>query len=131
MTQELSLESRQKRGLIFGLLSGPVTYMVHFLLVYFLAEGGCRAGLARVQWFGWNAIYVGVIALTLVAAAITAGATLYCYRRWQQYKEYDDTDPEAYPRFLSLAGLLLNGYHTIVILLTGLPVPMLVLCEWT
>jgi hypothetical protein len=131
MAQALGQAGRQKRGLIVGMLTGPVVYMLYFMLVYLWAEGGCRAGLGRSQWLGWNAIDLGVVVLTLVAAAITAAGTVYTWRRWRQTKEDAASDMDSYPRFLSLVGLVLNGYHTLGILLTGFTSALLVLCEWT
>jgi hypothetical protein len=132
MTQG-TIEPRQQstRPLWFALLSGPVVYSLHFLLVYFLVEAACRADWLRFELLGLNGISVWVIVLTVIAALVTLYSGLVAWRNWRRIKQQETERLEGYAGLMSFSGVWLNGIFAGLILLTGLPALWLVVCDWT
>lgn len=117
-------------ALWYGVLGGPIIYSLHFLAVYWVAEAACQANVLRYRVLGLEAISFWVVALTLVAAALTAYGALLAYRHWQQPQDKQDQTASSSPSFMAFIGLWLSAGFTVVILLTGLPALFLVLCDW-
>jgi hypothetical protein len=132
MAQE-TIESRTQstRPLWVSLLSGPIVYSLHFLLVYFLVEAACRADWLRFELLGLNGISVWVLVLTVIAALVTLYSGWRAWRRWRESKEHEPERLEGYAGLMSFSGVWLNGIFTGLILLTGLPALWLVVCDWT
>lgn len=130
MSEKAQTKESPRFNFVLGLISGPTIYMIHFLVVYFLVEWGCRSGLYRTQVLGFSIVSVLIVILTLIAASVTAVATWFSFRRWQAGRHVAAAEEDSYRKFLGFAGMGLNGYSTILILLTGLPTLSLVMCEW-
>ena len=118
------------RSLWLGLLAGPLTWAVYFILGYLLVEAVCKAGFLNISLFGLTAL---ILLLTVIGLVITLYASLYNYRKWQQAPEkgsldFDDPLGHKPARFMALAGLLLSGLFGLIILLTGISVFILRPC---
>jgi hypothetical protein len=77
-----------------------------------------------------DGITLWVVVLTVAAALATAYSGLIAYRNWQRMGGPEDQRLEDSARLMAFAGMWLNGLFTMLILLTGLPVLFLVLCDW-
>jgi hypothetical protein len=128
-TQASEHQKRYHRGLIFGLVNGPIVYSVYFLIVYFLVEGGCKSGLVRTQLFGFDSVSAWIVLLTLIATAATGLGGVVAWRGLRQSR-HNIRRTDAYSHFMGVAGLGLNGLFALLILLTGLPVLLLEMCTW-
>lgn len=126
--RQTEVQERPRISLVVGLASGLTIYMIYFLVVYFLVEAGCRTGLYRRQLLGLNAINALVLISTVVAAVGAAVATGIAIRYWRASRHAPEGD--SYSKFLSLAGIGLNAYNTILIVLTALSTTGLPLCDW-
>lgn len=118
----------------YTLLAGPIIWTVYFLVSYSLAEFGCRGGWLAGTLAGLPAASVVVVALTLVALAVSGLATYRTFRRWQRSQGDPNGDKgwfqvEDRHRFMVLAGLLLDVLFTFLILLSGIPALMLIPCQ--
>jgi hypothetical protein len=131
--QSFDREAQQKeyhgKQLWFMLLSGPVVYIIYFLAVYILGEFGCLSEFRRVGIFGWSAVALGVLFLTLVAALITLGMAILSFIRWRGFRLGSEQD-RGYPRFMTFVGTWLNGLFTVVILMTSVPMFFGGFCRW-
>jgi hypothetical protein len=126
-------QQRSREGwpsLWFGVLTGPILYSLHFMAVYLLVETACKAGRLQFSVLGINGIAFWVVLLTLVAAGVTGYSTFVAYRDWRQTRLAGEGRHESYAALMALLGLLLSGFFTVVILLTGLPALFLVACDW-
>jgi len=119
------------RTLWIGLLTGPVVYSVHFMVVYLLVEGACRTNLVRFNVLGLSGVAVAVLGLTLLAAGINAYAGLMEYREWQVRKATQGGTEGTYAPFMSLVGVWLNVLFAATILVTGAPALFLLPCRWS
>lgn len=96
------------------LLAGPVLWISHFMVVYLFAEAACAARESDdLPFFGTGAIAASVVGSTIVAAGLTAAATLASWRGARRGGEDAWT--------LGLAGVLLGVLSIIAILAVGLP----------
>lgn len=110
------------------LLSGPVIWTGHFLLVYLVVEAGCTGGGPGLAVFNPPVPAVVTIVATAVAVLACLGCAALAYRRWRA-----DRTARASPTSeatVSLAavavGLCLLGVVTV--LFVGLPAVVFVGC---
>ena len=129
IAQAAEHQKRYHRGLIFGLVNGPIVYSVYFLIVYFLVEGGCKSGLVRTQLFGFDSVSAWIVLLTIIATAATCVGGIVAWRGLRQSRQSTHRADD-YSHFMGVAGLGLNGLFALLILLTGLPVLLLEMCTW-
>jgi hypothetical protein len=130
---ETAAQAEQREGwpsLWFGVLTGPIIYSLHFVVVYLLVETACKADLLQFSVLGINGISFWVALLTLVAAGLTGYSTFVAYRDWRQSHPASEGRHESYAALMALLGLALGGFFTGVIMLTGLPALFLVVCDW-
>ena len=121
------------RSLWLGFLAGPMTWVVYFIIGYLLVEAVCKTGFLSISLFGLTALSALILLLTVIGLFITLYASLVNYRKWQQAPEkgslaFDDPLGHRPVRFMALAGLLLGGLFTLIILLTGISVFILRPC---
>lgn len=114
------------RALWLGLLSGPFIYALYFITGYLLSEASCRLPELGVQPVNL-ASAIGV--LTGAATLLGIAATLYEYRLWQNNREREDSVGQAL-NFLATGGLLLSLLFTLMIVVTGISVFFLDVCNW-
>lgn len=132
MTQA-SIEPTEPAGnrlLWVGLLSGPIIYSLHFLVVYFLVETACHTDQLRGAILGWNLISFWVLIITVSAALITAVSALFAWRQWRRLFGAQLVRLELSQPLLTFLGVWLNLFFTLLIVLTGLPALFLVVCDW-
>ncbi len=127
---ESSELQESRRSLWIGLLTGPIVYALHFIVVYLLVEIACRVGWLQFQLWGLSGLSITVLGITLVAAAINAGAGVLEYREWRLRKEREGGTSGTYAPLMSLVGVWLNGLFTLTILMTGAPALVLMPCRW-
>jgi hypothetical protein len=130
MTPAAQEGEKFNRSLIFGLLVGPIIYTLHFLTLYFLVEGSCKSGLARSEVFGFGVVSVIIFALTMIATAMALFGGYLSYRGWRHSRDDPERQQDAYSLVIASLGIWLNGFFALLILLTGLPTLLLVLCDW-
>ena len=118
------------RSLWIGLLTGPVVYAVHFIVVYLLVDVACRVGWLQFSLWGLSGLSIAVLGITLIAALINAGAGVLAYREWQARKDTEGGTQGTYAPLMALVGLGLNGLFTATILVTGAPALVLMPCRW-
>jgi hypothetical protein len=116
-----------------ALLAGPLTWAAYFIIGYLLIETVCKSDFLNFSLFGFSAVSVIILSLTLVGVAITLYAGFSNYRKWKQSPREETLDfgqdLENKPwRFMALSGLLLSGLFTLLILLTGVSVFILRPC---
>lgn len=123
---------RRNRRLWFGLANGPIIYSVYFIIGYFFAEATCTADLLRYRLFGLEAISFWIFVLTALCALVTGYSTMMAWRLWRQTRHNEEAaDVEnSYPPFLAFIGAWLSGFFTLMILLSGVPAYVLVICDW-
>jgi hypothetical protein len=113
------------------LLAGPLLWTGYFLIGYTLAEFGCRGLWLRGNIAGFPAISVILVALTLVALALSLGFVWRIWGRWRGLQRDPDASlnrAEERQRFMVLGGLILGGLFSLAILLTGIPALILEGC---
>ncbi|HXF63830.1 MAG TPA: hypothetical protein VNK95_19560 [Caldilineaceae bacterium] len=121
---------RDRLTLWGGFLSGPVIHSIYFLIVYVLGEFGCLAGLGAVTVFGMGVILLVTVVLTVISAAATLVFGIGAYRRWRRIRSQTARWPDDPGGFMSFTGTWLNGFYTVLILLTGIQTLFLEVCEW-
>ena len=123
-------DRRDRLTLWAGFLSGPVIHSVYFLIVYVLGEFGCLGGLGSATLLGMSLILLVTLVLTVIAAAATLIIGIGAYRRWRRIRNETNAWPDDPGGFMSFTGTWLNGFYTVLILLTGLQTLFLETCEW-
>jgi len=113
------------RALWLGLVSGPVIWSVHFIVVYLLVEVSCRGGILLTQLFGIELVGVIVVGLTVAALIAVSLGGYFAYRNFRQAggeRLFDRKSLVASPAlFMSGSGMLLNLVFALLILLMGIP----------
>ena len=121
---------RQRGRLWRVFLAGPVLYSIYFVTVYLLSEFGCFAGLQRLRWFGLDPIRLGIAVATVIAAAAIAAVGVYSYRRWRRLDTEPEDPEEDDPLFMMRVGTWLNGFFTVITILTAIPMLLGSACAW-
>lgn len=103
----------------FSFLSGPITWAVHFGLIYALGEFGCISGFAEgVEW-----VKTGVIVATVIGLVILAGSSWLAYTHWQT------SGISERQQFMAAVGLGLNLLFALVLIASAVPVFFLATCK--
>jgi hypothetical protein len=119
----------------FIFLGGAAAWVLHLVLAYVITEIACQTsrldgvllGLPMADFFGY--------ALTLLAGLTALAAGLLAYGRFAEDARVEPIDdPGAHEvlgrrRFMTYAGLLMNGLFLIAILAGGLPFLFLRSCS--
>ena len=122
---------RRSRVALAAFLGGPVTAMMHFALVYLVAEAGCTGDGPGLELFDPPVPDTVTLISTALAGAVCLGFIAWNLSRWRGQESEDDADApdgdsgdlEAPDRggSLALGGLLLAVLSFLVVLLVGLP----------
>lgn len=112
------------------LLVGPVTWALHFLTVYVVAEAWCSTTAAPPTWLGLSApvtVTLAVTAFALLQLAVGISFTARRYRRARIDAERAPVDAATIDdqfvrdRDLLLTGLLLGPLSAVAVLVVGVP----------
>ena len=125
---------RRARWALFMVVSGPVIWSVHFMLVYLVTEAGCSGDGPGLRLFDPPVPKAVTLAATAAAAAAALGCATWWYRRWQasehepvadEAADLTDQDPGG---TLAFIGFLLSLLSIVAILFVGLPALVLLSC---
>jgi hypothetical protein len=130
MLQTSASTQTQNGRLWLGFLTGPIVYIVYFIVVWALGEFGCLAGIQQLSLLGQNPIRFGVLVFTAVAAFITLMIGILSFRRWRQVRHEPGQNGGNYAQFMLLVGTWLNGLFTLVILMSAIPMLLGSACDW-
>jgi hypothetical protein len=100
---------RQSRVTFAVLLAGPVIWLVHFMVVYLVAEAGCTGGGPGLELLDPPVPSVVTVIATVVAAGGCVATTVWGHRRWRGGEEP-----------LALVGALLSGLFGVTVVMVGL-----------
>ena len=93
-------------------LAGPVTWFVHFMVVYLVAEAGCTGDGPGLALFDPPVPAVVTLAATAVAAAACLAFAWWGHRCLVDHPPGDS---------LAFAGFLLSLLSSVAVLFVGLP----------
>jgi hypothetical protein len=102
-----------RAALWFAFLGGPVAWSAHLLASYPMVSVACAMGTSAP-----------LHAITAITAALAAAAALtgfLAYRRVRRGGPAGAGDRYARARFMAIAGMVMAGFFTFVILVEGLP----------
>jgi hypothetical protein len=129
---------RRARWSLFMFVSGPVTWSVHFLLVYLVTEAGCSGDGPGLELFDPPMPEVVTLAATAAAAAAALACASWWYRRWRASEHQPAADEAAdlaggltdrdRGGTLAFAGFLLSLLSVVAVLFVGLPAMVLPSC---
>ena len=120
------------RGLVLGILAGPLAWGGYFLVGYLLAESACFLGFLRGEVLGLDLLSLVVILLSLPFLAVSIYSAFRTYRTWRVAKEREqEMEAYDYNQFLSLSGFTLNILFILAIVLTAVPHFFLQPCVWS
>jgi hypothetical protein len=132
MVTQTAPQPYNTRTLWLGLLAGPLTWIVYFMIGYLLVEAVCKSDFLNFSLLGLPAVSTIILILTAIGVFITIYAGFISYRKWRQGPEAESLIGEQLShkpvRFMALAGLLLSGLFTLIILMTGISVFILRPC---
>jgi hypothetical protein len=116
-----------RAALWFAFLGGPIAWSAHLLASYPMVSVACRMGTA--------APLHAITAITAALAAASALAGLLAYRRVRDGGQGGVGggvgDRYARARFMAIAGMVIGGFFTFVILVEGLPPALQDPCQRT
>lgn len=115
----------------YSILAGPVIWFAHFVMVYALAEFGCRANFTNVFFFTPDGIRTAVVVITVIALIGVGAGGLLAYRGWQSegLNERGDSASEPREHLLMRAAMLLSGLFLFSIVMTTVPVFIVSVCD--
>jgi hypothetical protein len=108
----------------FGLFGGAVSWTVHLMLSYAVAEFGCamqpvERGYLEISMVAWLELAL-TVATTLASG--TATAVAYRIHRRLRSGESKDDAVELAERYIAWAGVLTSGTFTFIILFESIPI---------
>lgn len=117
------------RSAVAQLLAGPVVLVVHFMVVYLVAEAGCTGDGPGLDVFDPPVPAVVTVVATLVAGLACCGSALWTYRTWRRPhgrerpgRDLVDREP------LAFVGFLLSLLALVTVLAVGVPALLLEAC---
>lgn len=117
-------------ALSYSVLSGPIVWFVHFMVVYAVAEFGCRANFNNQLFIAPQTIQLIVILSTLPALAAVAWGGWMAYQDWRSSeRENSDSSAEPPAHFLVLLGMAFSVFFIVSIVFTVLPTFFLGVCS--
>lgn len=130
---------RQSRTAITVVVTGPIVWAAHFLLVYLVAEAGCTGGGPGLTVFDPPVPTVFTVAATVVAALGCLASGVWAYRRWRAGQRNPVADESGDPSTdrevrdlggsLAFIGVLLSGVSLLSVLMVGVPALALSPCS--
>lgn len=122
---------RLARSTWVAFLGGPLTWLLHFMLVYLVVEAGCSGDGPGLRLFDPPVPSVVTLVATALAALVTLGFARWGYMRWVSTAEgpaADEAGDLSGPHAdrdrggtLAFAGFLLSMFSFVAVLFVGLP----------
>ena len=139
MTDGYSLPLPSKRSQLTALLTGPVVWIVYFLIVWAIGEFGCLSGALQFALGGLPAITALVLLITVIALIVVFSVGWRAFVEWRRVRGRADargrerepetgSDEQARTQFLGLGSVLLSVLFGFAILLSGVPLLVLRPC---
>lgn len=122
--KEQQLESEIPRPTLwFTLWAGAVAWLFHLLLVYGIAEFGCRAGWGTRELLGLNWVWWSLLAVTVATLILASSATVVGWRQARLSRALaPDLNAEHHARlFTARAGWITSGLFVVIILVQTIP----------
>jgi hypothetical protein len=123
---------RRARVAMAAFLSGPVTALGHFMLVYLVVEAGCTGDGPGLRIFDPPVPKTLTLVATAIAGVACLGFVAWNLARWRRRRDVgggaDDLQAPDPGGSLALLGLLLAVISFITVLFVGLPAIFLPAC---
>lgn len=107
----------------YGILAGPIMWAFHFMIVYMVAEFGCRANFVNLPYFSPDGIraFIGIVTVVFVFSVASGG--IIAYRSWNTLQNNGEGDSPQNERaqFLVKMGLFLSALFILSIIFTAMP----------
>jgi hypothetical protein len=103
------------------LVGGPVTWIIHFMLVYLVVEAGCSGDGPGFDAFDPPVPAGTTLVATGVAALVCAGLAIWSYRRWRAATAGPAGALQEASGVMAFAGFLLAVFSAVAVLFVGLP----------
>jgi hypothetical protein len=117
-------------SLFYSLLAGPVWWFAHFLLVWAMAEFGCRTNFSNLELITPANIQLFVVVTTAIALLAVMVGGFVAYGGWRRLQAHENEwIGEDRLRFLILLALLLSGMFLFSIIFTATPAFFLDICD--
>src|SRR5688572_7264877 len=101
-------------SLFYSLMAGPVLWFAHFLLVWAMAEFGCRINFSNLELISPANIQSFVVVTTAIALLAVAVGGFMAYGGWRRLQAHENEwVGEDRLRFLVVLALLLSGLFVI------------------
>ncbi|MGH2757585.1 MAG: hypothetical protein ACRDI3_07335 [Actinomycetota bacterium] len=122
-----SEEKRQSAALWFGVLAGPIAWVVHVAAGYILEDTACSPASSSPTILGIEIVPLYLV-MTSVLAAVTAAAGLVAYRCKGRIAVIDTVASER-ARWMAWAGVLVSTLFFVIIGLAFASISILESCE--
>jgi hypothetical protein len=117
-----SAELKQReRDQWFGVLAGPLGWLVHLLASYGMSALACAKGWPGFTLFGWGGAQALIAGLTLAIEALIVAAGWRAYHHWRRLRDQGGRGGSGFDQWMAFAGLLLSGMFFIAVLFAGIP----------
>jgi hypothetical protein len=117
------------RTTVVALLAGPVILIVHFLVVYLVAEAGCTGDGEGLDIFDPPVPTVATTVATAAAVVAAAASAWWNYRRWRPGTGSKAPANELVDRRpLAFVGFAMSVLTVFTVLLVGVPALLLQAC---
>lgn len=114
----------------YSILAGPILWFVHFILVYTIAEFGCRANFNNFLFITPANIRVVIVAITIPILIFVGIGGIFAYREWTRLKEGRvDSKIAEREHFLVIMAMLLSLLFLFSILVTTMPTFVVNVCD--
>ena len=121
-------------SLLYSITAGPIVWFVHFMLVYTVAEFGCRANFNNVVFYPAATIRTGIIAVTVIALLLVSIGAALALQSWGRFGGTNhqlrlDEDERENIEYLTVTGLLMSSLFLFVIFVSSMPNFILNVCD--
>jgi len=120
---------RHGRRLWFGVLTGPLAWLVHLTVSYVLTSLTCLRVWPGFTIFGWSGGLAIIIVFTLAILALIATAGWLAFQHWSRLESQTGWRGTGLDRWMALSGVLLSGMFFVAVLYAGLPAVVLQSCR--
>jgi heme/copper-type cytochrome/quinol oxidase subunit 3 len=124
---DVAVDPRTRSGLTV-FVAGPIIGVVHFFVVYLVAEAGCTGDGPGLDAFDPPVPVVLTLVATVLAAAGCTGTAVWAYRRWRSDSGGTAADELVERGPLAFMGFLLSVLGLATVLLVGAPALVLEAC---